>query len=157
MSNRSKPYVCLVASSGGHIEELNQLKIIREKYDYFYMFPQTSWTEKLHGKKYFIMDLNRNNKVTKFISMMLMFLQQLIIFIKERPDVVVTTGAAVAIPIGIYANIFKKKLVYIESICRVNTRSKTGDFMYNRADLFIVQWKEQLRCYPNAVYGGWIY
>ena len=37
------------------------------------------------------------------------------------------------------------------------TKSKTGSIVYKFADLFIVQWKEMLELYPNAVYGGWIF
>lgn len=153
----NKPYICLVASSGGHIDELSQLNNVFSKFAFFYMVPKTQWTETLKDKKYFIVDMNRRNRITKILSMLFMLAQQFGILIKEKPDVVVTTGAAVAIPATLFCKIFKKKLVYIESICRVKTRSKTGDFMYGRADLFIVQWKEMLSVYPNAIYGGSIY
>lgn len=149
--------ICLLASSGGHIEELLQMKVLREKYDYFYVVPKTKWTTNLNGKKYFISDMNRKNSCTKIISLIFMFIQQIVIFLKERPDVIATTGAAVAIPFCIYAKIFRKKIIYIESIARVNTVSKTGKLIYKFADLFIVQWREQLKCYPKATYGGWIY
>jgi beta-1,4-N-acetylglucosaminyltransferase len=154
---KRKPYVCLVASSGGHIDELSQLNSVFSKFNRFYMVPKTPWTVSLKEKKHFIYDMNRKNKITKVFSMTYMFVQQFAILIKERPDVVVTTGAAVAIPAAIFCKICRKKLVYIESICRVKSRSKTGDFMYGRADLFIVQWRELLSVYPEAVYGGSIY
>lgn len=149
--------ICLLASSGGHIEELLQLKVLRERYDYFYVVPKTKWTTNLNGKKYFISDMNRSKSYTKIISLIFMFIQQIFIFLKERPDVIVTTGAAVAIPFCVYGKIFRKKIIYIESIARVNTPSNTGKLIYKFADLFIVQWEEQLKCYPKATYGGWIY
>lgn len=152
-----KPYVCLVASSGGHIDELSQLSSVFSKFDRFYMVPKTQWTVTLNEKKHFIYDMNRKNKMTKVFSMAIMFVQQFAILLKENPDVVVTTGAAVAIPAAVFCKMFRKKLVYIESICRVKSRSKTGDFMYGRADLFIVQWRDLLSVYPKAVYGGSIY
>ena len=153
----NKKRICLVASSGGHIEELMQLDFLRKEYDYSVVVPRTKWTEKIEGRKYYVKDLDRRNKITKIFSFVFMVIEQFPIFFKEKPDVVVTTGAAVAIPIGIISKIFNKKLIYIESICRVKTRSKTGNFFYNKADLFIVQWPEQLKCYPDAIYGGKIY
>lgn len=57
--------LCLVASQGGHIEELLQLQMLREKYDYYLVVPKTAWTEKLAGHKVFIKDMNRKNKITK--------------------------------------------------------------------------------------------
>ena len=88
---------------------------------------------------------------------MITFVQQLFIFLKERPDVVITTGAGLAIPTCIYAKLFKKKVVYIESFARINSVNKTGKLIYKYADLFIVQWETLLEFYPNATYGGWIY
>ena len=50
-----------------------------------------------------------------------------------------------------------KKVIYIESFARVDEPSLTGKLMYHVADLFIVQWKEMMEFYPNAVYGGGIF
>ncbi len=54
----------------------------------------------------------------------------------------------------ILAKVFNKKLIYIETIANVTTRTRTGNFIYKHADLFIVQWEELLTVYPEAVYGG---
>lgn len=158
MNNSKKlKKICLIASAGGHISELMQLNEAINNYDHFYVVPKTEWTKRIDGRKYFIKDLNRKNTITKIFTAIIMFIQQLPIFIKERPDVVITTGAAVAIPICLYAKLFHKKTIYIESICRINSRSATGNFLYGKVDLFIVQWKELLLCYSDAVYGGKIY
>lgn len=153
----SNKKICLVASSGGHIEELMQLEILRQKYNFFFMVPKTKWTSRLDGEKYFIHDMDRSNIITKILSLLWMFVEQLPVFVKERPDVIVTTGAVVALPVCIYAKVLKKKIIFIESIARVYTPSKTGKILGKLADLFLVQWKEQLKCYDNATYGGWIY
>ena len=149
--------VCLISSSGGHIEELMQLNKIREKYSHFFMFPETAWTRQIDGKKYFILDMNRKNKCTKLFSLFKMFFQQIFIYFKERPNLIVTTGAVVALPICLYAKVFHKKIIFIESIARVTSCSQTGKIMVKLADLFIVQWEDQLKCYPEAKYGGWIF
>ena len=152
-----KARVCLVASQGGHVEELWQLKELREKYDYYLVVPKTAWTQKLECKKIFIQDLNRKNIFTKVFSGLYMIMEQAPILFKNPAEVVITTGAAVAVPICIYAKIFGKKVIYIESMARITSPSKTGLLMYKIADLFIVQWKELLDFFPKAVYGGSIY
>ena len=77
--------------------------------------------------------------------------------LEEKPDVILTTGAAVAIPMCIIGKIFGKKVIYIESYARINSPNKTGKLIYKFADLFIIQWEELRRFYPKAVYGGAIY
>ena len=62
-----------------------------------------------------------------------------------------------AIPICIYAKLFGKKIIYIESMARINSPSATGKLVYKFADLFIIQWEELRKFYPKAVYGGVIY
>ena len=79
------------------------------------------------------------------------------IWCKESPDFVVTTGAMVVIPMVFLAKIFRKKSIYIESFARVYDASKTGKLMYKYSDLFIVQWDSLKTVYPDAVYGGSIY
>ena len=81
------------------------------------------------------------------------------IWIKEKPDVVITTGTKVALPFLILAKIFKKKSIYIETFARVYGGTKSGKFVYKHhlADLFIYQWETQKDEYPDGVYGGGIY
>ena len=76
---------------------------------------------------------------------------------KEKPDVVITTGALVAFPICLIAKIFGKHIIYIESFARVNSRSLTGRLLYPISDLFLVQWEEMLKFYPKAKYVGGIF
>lgn len=134
-----------------------QLGILRERYDFFLMTPRTKWTERIEGRKHFIHDINRSNKLTKLVTLAGIFLEQIPVFFRERPNVVVTTGAVVALPICLYVKLFGGKVIFIESIARVRTTSQTGRVLSHFADLFLVQWEEQLRCYPNATYAGWIY
>lgn len=149
--------ICLISSAGGHLEQIKQLKEIINKYDCFFVVTRTKATEAMKHKNYIVSDMNRSNKIVMIVRMLKMFLEQFKIFIKEKPDVIITTGAGVVIPMCIIAKIFRKKVIYIESFARINTPNKTGKLIYKFADLFIIQWKELKKYYPNAVYGGWIY
>lgn len=149
--------VCLIASGGGHLEQIQQLGIIIEKYECFFVVTKSKATALMKEKKYLVSDLDRHSKISKIVSIFIMFLQQIQIFLKERPDVVITTGAAVAIPMCILCKMSKKKVIYIESYARINSVNKSGKIIYKIADLFIVQWEELLKYYPKAIYGGSIY
>ena len=61
------------------------------------------------------------------------------------------------LPFLFYCKFHHKKFIYIETFARVTDTTKAGKFMYKHADLFIYQWKELEKFYPNGVYGGSIY
>ena len=84
-------------------------------------------------------------------------LKTIVIWLKERPDCVISTGAMVVIPMLLLAKLCGKKVIFIETFARIYDGTKTGRFVYRFADLFIVQWESLLEVYPDAVYGGSIY
>ena len=73
---------------------------------------------------------------------------------KYRPELVISTGAGMVVPICMIARLLGAKLVFIETAARVNTPSRTGKFLYRFADEFYVQWEPLLKVYPRAKYGG---
>ncbi|MFQ8583737.1 MAG: PssD/Cps14F family polysaccharide biosynthesis glycosyltransferase [Holdemania massiliensis] len=79
------------------------------------------------------------------------------LFVKIRPDVVITTGTHTAVPMCFIAHFFKKKVIWIETFANSTTQTEAGKLVYPIADLFIVQWESMLELYPNAVMGGWIF
>ena len=78
-------------------------------------------------------------------------------FLKIRPQVVVTTGTHTAVPMCYIAKLFRKKVIFIETFANSVTATESGKLVYPIADVFVVQWESMLENYPKAVYGGWIY
>lgn len=154
---KGKKKLCLAASSGGHFEQLLMLKPLMEKYNSFLMTEMTAYKVEVKDEKvYYLHQVNR--KEIKFpFEMMVNSFHSLYIFIKERPDVVITTGVLAMIPMCLLAKIFRKKLIYIESFAKVTTPTATGKLMYKFADQFYVQWPQMKEIYPNAIYLGGIY
>ena len=72
----------------------------------------------------------------------------------ERPDVVVSTGAAVAFPFFLSARLHGIKTVFIEVYDRLDTATLTARLCRRVTSLFCVQWEEQLRLYPAATVIG---
>lgn len=158
MKSEKKKKVCLIANGGGHLEQLKQLAEVYKRYDCFYVVMKTKVTNSMKEKHYFLLENSRESNFVFALKTILIFIQSFFILLKERPDVVICTGAGATISLCIIAKkIFHSKLVFIESFAKKETASMTGKFLYKYADLFIVQWKGMLKFYPNAVYGGWIY
>ena len=149
--------ICLIASSGGHLEEINQLNDIINKYNCYYVVTNTDAAKQNKKYKYFIKDFNRKNKFVYFLRLIYMFIEQLIIFLREKPDIILTTGAGLVIPTCLYAKLFRKKIIFIESFARMDDLSKTGKFLYKISDLFIVQWESLTKKYDKAIFGGGIF
>lgn len=145
--------ICLVSSSGGHFEQLKMLKKLENEHDIFFVTEKTQYQEK--ADYYLIQTGSKDKKFT--FKMIKNFAYSLKIWVKEKPDLVITTGTMVAIPLAIYSKMFNKKLIYIETYARVYDGTKAGKLMYKYADLFIIQWESLKEIYPNAVYGGSIY
>lgn len=155
--NKTNKKLCFAASSGGHFEQILMLKPLMDKYDSFLLTEQTKYELEIkHEKIYYLHQVNR--KEWKFLFKMIAntFIS-LFIFIKERPDVVITTGVLAMIPMCLLAKACRKKLIYIESFAKVNTPTQTGKIMYKYADQFYVQWPQMKEIYPNAIYLGGIY
>ena len=148
-----KKKICLISSSGGHYEQLRMLAPLAEKYDIFWVTERTKYPSKAD---YYLLQTGSTDVFFVF-KMIFNFFKSLLIWCKESPDFVVTTGAMVVIPMVFLAKIFRKKVIYIESFARVYDASKTGKLMYKYSDLFIVQWDSLKTVYPDAVYGGSIY
>ncbi len=145
--------ICMASSAGGHLTELLQIKEIVEGYDSFFVTFKREDTEGFDEKLYFIEDPKRNP-----FKLFKNFFQSLKIIIKERPDVIITTGAGVVVPLCYIGTVFSAKIIFIESFARITSRSLSGFFVYPIADLFFVQWKSVLSKYgKKAIYGGSVF
>lgn len=76
---------------------------------------------------------------------------------KEKPDLIISSGAAVAVPFFYLGKLFGAKLIYIEIFDRIDRPTLTGRLVYPVSDKFIVQWEEQLKVYPKAINMGSIF
>lgn len=76
---------------------------------------------------------------------------------RERPDVVVTTGAGVALPFFLVAKVLGVRTVFIEVYDRIDSRSLTGRLCRPLSDLFLLQWERQRELYGSGTVIGGLY
>lgn len=151
--NNRKPRICLVSSSGGHWEQLQKLQPLLEKYEGFMITEKTKFEA---NAKYFMKQTDLKDKFM-IPKMVYNSLYAIFIWLKEKPDFVITTGTMIAYPFYIFSIIFKKKFIFIETFGRANMPTIAGKKMEKHTDLFIVQWETQKKYYKKAIYGGCLY
>ncbi|MDK2586348.1 PssD/Cps14F family polysaccharide biosynthesis glycosyltransferase [Romboutsia sedimentorum] len=149
--------ICFIASSGGHFEQLMMLKPLMNKYNSFVVTEKTDYSVSNSNLPfYYLKQVNRHE--FKFIYYMILnTVRSIKIFLKEKPDIVISTGALATIPMCIVAKLYKKKIIFIESFAKISSPTLTGKLIYKFADQFYVQWEEMKEFYPNAICKGGIY
>jgi UDP-N-acetylglucosamine:LPS N-acetylglucosamine transferase len=73
---------------------------------------------------------------------------------RHRPDAIVSTGAAVALPFFVLGHLCRIPTVYIEVYDRIDTCTLTGRLCRPFASALLVQWEEQQRLYPGSTLVG---
>lgn len=147
------PKLCLVSSSGGHWEQLQRLYPLVEKYEGFYV---TEATPFVSGVEYLMIQTDLKDWAMPF-KMGVNALRAIKIWLREKPDIVVTTGTMVAYPFYILARLTRRKFIFIETFGRSKQPTVAGKLMNKHSDLFIVQWPSQRKFYNDAIYVGTLY
>jgi beta-1,4-N-acetylglucosaminyltransferase len=144
--------ICLTCSHGGHLTEILQLMDAFEGNDVFFITYKGLRSSNL--KKAYLIDNLGKNPIRFLKSLPIIY----DIISREKPDLIVSTGAEIAIPTFYIAKLFGIKLVFIETICRVTQPTISGKLLYPIVDLFLVQQKELLKYYgKKARYEGGVY
>ena len=147
--------VCLVGSSGGHLIHLYMLKDFwKEKERFWVTFDKEDARSILKDEKVYSCYFPTNRNIKNLIKNTFLAIK---ILKKENPDIIISSGAAVAVPFFYIAKLKGKKLIYIEVYDRINKATMTGKIVYPIVDKFIVQWEEQKKVYPKAVNLGSIF
>ena len=156
--------VLFISSTGGHLEELMQLKPMFNDYDYHIITEKTKSNLSLKKKypkrvNYLVFGTYTTfmKKIIYPFKLLYNTLKSFVLYLIIRPKYIISTGTHTAGPMCLLGHIFGSKIIFIETFANSSTRSRTGNLVYKFADLFIVQWESMLDVYPNAVYGGWIF
>ncbi len=142
--------IALVCSHGGHLTEMLYLMEAFSGNDIIFITYNSNRTRNLEYRTYLVENIGTN-----LLKMLLASFKIAGILIKERPNIIVSTGSEIAIPAFYLAKLFRIKTIFIESWCRVKVPSGTGKLVYSVSDIFLVQWPEMLIAYgPKAKYMG---
>lgn len=147
--------IALVGSSGGHLTHLYLLKKFWENEDRFWVtFDKTDAKSILKEERFYPCYYPTNRNVKNTIKNTILAFK---ILRKEKPDFIISSGAAVAVPFFWLGKLFGAKTVYIEIFDRIDKPTLTGKLVYPVTDKFIVQWEELKKVYPKAINLGGIF
>lgn len=147
--------VCLVGSSGGHLTHLYMLKPFLENKDRFWVtFDKEDARSLLGGEKFYPLYFPSNRSIKALI---INTWRALKILPKEKPDLIISSGAAGAVPFFWLGKLFGAKTIYIEVFDRIDASTIAGKMCYPVADKFIVEWDEMKSVYPKSINLGSIF
>ncbi|GAA1510174.1 UDP-N-acetylglucosamine--LPS N-acetylglucosamine transferase [Nocardioides humi] len=144
--------VLLVSSSGGHLAQLMCLRPWWEKHDrHWVTFDTADAVAKLEGED---VTWAHHPTTRNLRNLARNSVQARRVLGHYDPDLIVSTGAAVAVPYFWLRRRKHASTIYLEVYDRVETATLTGRLCRPATDLFLVQWPEQQRLYRSSVLVG---
>lgn len=147
-----RPRIALVGSSGGHLTQLLALREFWESYDRFWVtFATEDAISQLAGERVYWCHHPTNRNLPNLMRNSVLAIQ---VLRRERPELIVSTGAGAAIPYFLLARLIGARTVFIEVIDRIDRGTLTGRIVAPVATRVLIQWQEQRRFYPKATLIG---
>lgn len=131
--------VLSIASVGGHWVQLLRLSAAFKDMELIYMSTNSDFESMVKGHKFFtVTDASRWNK----FLLIKCFFEVFWIILKEKPDVVITTGAAPGLMGIIAGRIRGSRTIWVDSIANVEELSMSGKIAQRFASRVYTQWPE---------------
>jgi hypothetical protein len=141
-------HVFLVGSSGGHLAQLYALEAWWSPWRRTWVTFRTPDAESLlAGERVHWAYHPTTRHVGNLLRNLVLALR---VVVRERPDLLVSTGAGVALPFFVVARLIGIPTAYIEVYDRIDTPTLTARLCRPFTTLFCAQWEEQRRFYPDA-------
>lgn len=131
----------IFCSHGGHLTEAQEISKELKEHDVFFV---TYNCERTRALKY---NYLLPNIGTNPFRMLWAIFYIGFVLVREKPQVIISTGAEVAIPAFYIARVLRIHTVFIESLACIDRPSKTGKIVYLVSNLFLVQWEQLLESY----------
>jgi UDP-N-acetylglucosamine:LPS N-acetylglucosamine transferase len=126
-----------VASSGGHWVQLRRLQPAFDGHDVAYVTTHRGHRCEVGSARFYaVRDGNRTSKLALFVSA----LQIALVLVRERPQIVISTGAAPGYFAICGAKLLGARTVWIDSVANVDELSMSGRLASEKADLCLTQW-----------------
>jgi len=129
--------VLAVASSGGHWVQLRRLARAFDDQDVAYLTTDPGHRLEVDGARYYVVnDANRWNK----LALVRCLLRVLWVVLRERPTVIISTGAAPGLLALRCGRLVKARTIWVDSVANVDELSMSGRLASSSADLCLTQW-----------------
>jgi len=151
-ADKRHPKIALAASAGGHLTQLLKVADCVKGRDVFVVTTSDAVRRTLAGmgNVYVVGECNRQH----LLRVVAVLFRCIRIVLRERPDVVISTGAAHACILCFLGKMLGAKIVWMDSITNVDRISLSGRMVRRISDLFLVQWPELAERYRGVEYIG---
>ena len=147
--------VCLVGSSGGHLTHLYMLKPFwQDKERFWVTFDKEDARSLLKDERMYPCHYPTNRSLKALIINTRIAWRTLR---KEKPNLIISSGAAVAVPFFYIGKLLGARLIYVEVFDRIDKPTMSGKMVYPITDRFVVQLEEMKAVYPKALNLGSIF
>lgn len=138
----------LVASTGGHLAQLLVLRAWWERHERTWVtFDKADARSRLSGERV----VHAFHPTTRNVPNALRNLRLAAGVVRDvAPDLIVTTGAGLAVPFVVVGRALGIPCVYLEVFDRIESTTLTGRLCRPLTTAFCVQWPEQLTRYDGA-------
>jgi beta-1,4-N-acetylglucosaminyltransferase len=151
-SGRGRVQLLLVCSTGGHLLQLVALREAWEGFSRVWVtFDRGDSRSLLAGEDVVIAYSPTNRNVPNLLRNLWLAAR---VVRRRRPRVVLTTGAGVAVPFAWIGRLFGARVVYVESVTRIDGPSLSCRLIRPVASRIYVQWPELAEQVPGAHYLG---
>lgn len=141
--NKPPERILLVANPGGHLLQMQALHGAFEGLDRLWVTLPAADSTSLLAQEHVVYAHGPTNRDVG--NLVRNFALAWRIVRDHDPDVILSTGAALAVPFFVVGHLRRKRLVYVESLTRVTHLSLSGRIVYPLADAFFVQWRRKAR------------
>jgi UDP-N-acetylglucosamine:LPS N-acetylglucosamine transferase len=140
--------VLLVCSSGGHLQQVLCLESWWRKHERLWVtFDTLDARSLLQGER----TVWAFHPTTRSIPNLLRNLRLAwSVLRRERPDLIVSTGAGVAVPFFLLARLFRARTAFVETYDFIDLATLTGRLCAPFSDVFLLQWEEQKANYRHG-------
>lgn len=129
--------ILAIASGGGHWVQLLRMRPAFEGADVVYATVRQGYQADVDGAEFrLIPDCNRWNKLAVLRSAAAI----LLLLLRERPDVVITTGAAPGYFGVRFGKLLGARVVWVDSVANAEELSMSGRKAGSFVDLWLTQW-----------------
>jgi len=137
--NRNPQRLLAVTSGGGHWIQLMRLRSAFDGLEQVFVCVDSDYREQVSGSRFHrVNDANQDSKV----ALLFLALRVLWVVLRERPDIVISTGAAPGYFGLRFGKLLGARTIWVDSIANAEIMSLSGRLVEPYADLWLTQWEE---------------
>lgn len=149
---RPQPRILLVCSSGGHLLQMLRFRPAWDDLERTWVTLEAADSRSLLADERVVFGYGPTNRSLKALLINLGLAWKVVR--NERPDVIFSTGAALAVPFFLVGKLLGVRLVFVDSLTHIHRLGLTGRLVYPLANALFTQWPGPAKRKRTQYVGG---